>query len=193
MAAPFRVLFVCTGNICRSPMAQAMLTHRLRERLGDAHPIEVSSAGTGALAGEPMEPFAVDALTGLGVTAGAFAARDVDADILASADLVLTATRQHRSVVVTAEPSVVRRTFTIKEFARLTASLGDAPAVALDKIVDRVAAQRGFAPPVAPADDDIADPFQQPAARFAETAREIAPAVETIADLLATSAKINSP
>ena len=193
MSEPFRVLFVCTGNICRSPMAQAMLTHRLRDRLGDTHAIEVSSAGTGALVGEPMEPFAIDALTGLGITADEFAARDVDAEILADAGLILTATRQHRSMVVTAEPSVVRRTFTIKEFARLAASLDDGPGVPLAQVVDRVAAQRGFAPPVAPGEDDVADPYRQPARRFTETADELGPAVETIADLLATSVKINSP
>ena len=73
----FRVLIVCTGNICRSPMAQAMLVHRMRELAGDAASIvEVTSAGTFGLVGEPMEPDAVTALGELGIVAGEFAGRE---------------------------------------------------------------------------------------------------------------------
>ena len=188
MSEPFRVLFVCTGNICRSPMAQTMLRHRLRERLGEAaQTFEVTSAGTGALVGEPMEQFAVNALTDLGIASEDFAARDVDIDILRASDLVLTATRQHRSMVVTVEPSVVRRTFTIKEFARLATSLGDTPGVPLSGLVDRVAGQRGFAPPATPAEDDVGDPYRQSARRFAEAAAELLPAVDVIAEQLVSS------
>src|SRR5437763_16922091 len=173
MSESFRVLFVCTGNVCRSPMAQAMLVAALRERRGDnTAAIEVASAGTGALAGEPMEPFAIDALSGLGIAPGAFTARDITADMLAAADLVLTATRQHRSLVVTIEPRVVRRAFTIKEFARLAASLDDGAALPdlnasvadrLRALVTRVGGQRGVAPAKPAGEDDVADPYGESA------------------------------
>jgi protein-tyrosine phosphatase len=198
MADPFRVLFVCTGNVCRSPMAEAMLASALRERLGaNADRVEVASAGTGALTGEPMEPFAVDALTGLGVDPGEFVARDVTPELLEPADLILTATRQHRSLVVTVQPSVVRRVFTIKEFARLAASLDGTPVERADgdpgerlrQVIIRVGGQRGFAPAGPPEYDDVRDPFGEPAERFVETARDLLPAVTAVADLLADAAR----
>jgi protein-tyrosine phosphatase len=183
-------LFVCTGNICRSPMAQAMLTHQLREQLGEeAEAIDVTSAGTGALVNEPMQPFALQALQALGVTSGEFAARDVDPAMLAASDLVLTATRAHRALVVAAEPSVVRRTFTIKEFARLAASLDDHAAPTPQALVERVAGQRGWLPTVCAAEDDVADPYGLPAERYNATAAELSEAVRMIAEALSATGR----
>jgi protein-tyrosine phosphatase len=195
MSEPFRILFVCTGNVCRSPMAQAMLRHRLRDRLGDdASAFEVTSAGTGALVGSPMEAFATEVLAGLGVAADEFEAREVSGELLQEADLILTATRQHRSFVVSTQPSVVRRTFTVREFARLAGSLTlndvSAAAVGADvsdrsrAVVERVAGQRGMTPPVPHSEDDVADPYRQPVKRFARTADELQPAVDVLAELL---------
>ena len=166
-------------------MAQAMLTHRLRQQLGDdADAIEVTSAGTGALVDEPMQPFALQAVQALGVTPGEFAARDVEPAMLAASDLILTATRQHRSLVVTAEPSVVRRTFTIKEFARLAASLDDHAAPTPAALVERIAGQRGWVPAVSATEDDVADPYGLPAERYTGTAAELDEAVRVVADAL---------
>jgi len=55
----FRVLHVCTGNICRSPMAEHLMRAGLQQRLGGgAAAFEVASAGTMGFAGEPMQPYA---------------------------------------------------------------------------------------------------------------------------------------
>jgi protein-tyrosine phosphatase len=199
MAEPFRILFVCTGNVCRSPMAQSMLRHRLRDRLGDgAGEFEIASAGTGALVGEPIEPHAVKALADLGVDADECEGRNVSEQLLDEADLILTATKQHRSQVVSAMPTVVRRTFTIKEFARLAGSLSlnDIEAATdgaegTDRVhwaVERVARQRGLLPPVPQHEDDVADPYRQPAKRFAQTAAELSPAIDVLAELLVRAA-----
>src|SRR4051794_38777979 len=139
-ARPFRVLFVCTGNICRSPMGQAMLTSRLRAALGDDADrlVEVSSAGTYGLVGHPIEPDALVALDEIGVVPDEFAARELAEDIVEASDLVLTATREHRAAAVSMLPRWSRRTFTIREFARLVEAV-DAAAVTGD---DPVARQR---------------------------------------------------
>src|SRR4051794_10542859 len=99
MPGPFRVLVVCTGNICRSPMAQAFLAQRLRELLGDetfSREFVVESAGTYGLTGEPVEPSAAEVLRGYDVALEAFTARELTPVLIDAADLVLAATRDHR-------------------------------------------------------------------------------------------------
>src|SRR3954469_20942241 len=93
---PFRILFVCSGNICRSPMGQAMLTARLRSSLGDdaGELVEVTSAGTYGLVGRPIEPDALVALDELGITPDPFESRELVKSLLEDSDIVLTATRE---------------------------------------------------------------------------------------------------
>src|SRR3954469_14787857 len=107
MTDSFRILVVCTGNICRSPMAQAFLADGLRQRLGDeafAEHFVVESAGTHGLTGEPIEPSAAEVLGTHGVALDTFAARVLAAEHIEGADLVLTATRDQRAAVVTLAP-----------------------------------------------------------------------------------------
>jgi protein-tyrosine phosphatase len=193
---PFRVLFVCTGNICRSPMAQAMLLHRLRARLGVEavdRTFDVTSAGTGAVVGHPIDELAVDAMAALGITPDPFQASDVDVDMLEATDLVLTGTREHRAAIASLGPRVVPRVFTVREFARYidavdmaeVVSGGAAPAARLASLVEQAAALRGLVRPVAPKDDDIADPYRQSAAAFQRAATEIDQATSVIAERMA--------
>jgi protein-tyrosine phosphatase len=190
---PFRVLFVCTGNICRSPMGQAMLTSRLRTSLGAAAGdlVEVTSAGTYGLVGHPIEPDALVVLDELGVVPDEFAAREMAKDILDDADLVLTATREHRGAAVSMQPRGSRQTFTIREFARLVAAVdiaglsGDDAVSRARTLVDAAAAQRGYVRPESPTDDDVADPYRRPVDAFRLAATQIDEATAVIAERLA--------
>src|SRR5512144_374699 len=120
MPVPFRVLFVCTGNICRSPFGERLLRARLAERLGpDAALVEVGSAGVQGLVGEPMDPLAAAVLLSHGGDPTGFAGRRLDAGLVRGADLVLAANRKHRASIVRLDPTAVRKTFTIRELARL--------------------------------------------------------------------------
>ncbi len=81
------ILVVCTGNICRSPMAEGLLRHRLAGRA--LRDIQIRSAGTHALDGRPAEPHAVAALREWGVHIEGHTARSLDREMVARADLIL--------------------------------------------------------------------------------------------------------
>ncbi len=193
----FRVLFVCTGNICRSPIAERLLTHRLRERLGrQADRFAVRSAGTWGHEGSAMEPFAEATLRELGVHCDGFVAREIAAAMVASADLVLGATREHRAAAVTLHPAGSRRTFTIREFARLLAGVdpvalpADDPVTRARALVETAARRRGLVRPAHPRDDDVPDPYGAPRAMFASTAAIVDAALRVPLDLLAPAATV---
>src|SRR4051812_5840492 len=153
MTETFRVLHVCTGNICRSPMAQLLMWDGLRKRLGDdADRFVVESAGTWGHTGSPMEPHALTTLSSYDVDGSAFTARELVAEHVVAADLVLGATREHRAAAVVLHPRAAARTFTLREFARLADAVDSAvlpsgdPVERARALVQAVAAQRGTVP-----------------------------------------------
>jgi protein-tyrosine phosphatase len=117
---PLDVLFICTANVCRSPMAELMTRRELARHADPAIAAwRVASAGVDAKVGAPIHPFAADALREIGVVADGIVARPMTSDLIDRSKLVLTATRWHRSVVVEESPGAVRRVFTIRQFARM--------------------------------------------------------------------------
>jgi protein arginine phosphatase len=92
-----KILLVCTGNICRSPLAAALLHRAIAER--GVEDIEVSSAGTGAWDGAPVSEGAY--LVGLeqGLDLSAHRARLLTRDLVEQSDLILTMARHHRARV----------------------------------------------------------------------------------------------
>ncbi len=94
---PVRVLFVCTGNTCRSPMAAALLNHTAREK-GSACAFVATSAGIFAADGAPISPNAATALTEAGVALAFFeghVARTVTDEMIDAADIVVGITGRH--------------------------------------------------------------------------------------------------
>ncbi|BEP11812.1 low molecular weight phosphatase family protein [Acidothermaceae bacterium B102] len=189
----FGLLFVCTGNICRSPMAERLAATALAQRLGDeSRRVVVSSAGTWGHEGSPMEPFALDTLTRLGVeptASAAFRARELTEEMVEAADLVLVASREHRAAVVTLVPRSAARTFTLREFQRLAAGVEPTvlPADAVDRgraLVVAAAARRGLVP-LGPDGDDLSDPYGAPARAFEACAAAIVDLLRAPLDLWA--------
>lgn len=159
MSDSFRVLAVCTGNICRSPAVTSLV--RRAWSMPEAS-VEVSSAGTHAVVGSRMHPLTLMALAEQGLNEPWHVARQLEPGLVERADLVLTAARSHRVAVVQVDPTAVRRTFTLAEFSRLAPlALQEAPDGGPEswrRLVQRAASLRGAAVPVNPADDDLADP-----------------------------------
>ena len=89
----FNVLMVCTGNICRSPMAEGILRHRLPPALKSV--VTVRSAGTHGLHGNRAEPFAIQAAAAHGADITGHRARILDAPMIRSADLILAMEDYH--------------------------------------------------------------------------------------------------
>lgn len=171
-----RVLVVCTGNICRSPAVERLLALGL----GGTGTI-VSSAGTRAVVGHPISAPMVPRLAAAGGIADGFAARQLTAELVRGQDLVLTATRSHRSAVAELVPAAVRRTFTVRELARLLAAAGPLPGATVAERIDALPA--AIAPVRAPStaeDDDILDPIGQSDAVYQASFAQIAPAVAAI-------------
>ena len=189
-----RVLVVCTGNVCRSPFIQLLLQRELDTRRPDDGPrTVVSSAGTGALAGQGMDARAAAQATAYGLDPSGFVARQLTAAMVAEADLVLTATRTHRGHVATLHPKALRYTFTLLDFADLAQSLevGAVAAAApqtqarLAEVVRSVAARRGLNPPLDPVRADIVDPFRRQDEVFVQMAQQVTAAMPAVATALA--------
>lgn len=87
------VVFICSGNICRSPMAQAIAAATARSLGID---VRVASAGTAALLGHPIHDMARDALTAIGMPLDMHEARAISRELIYEAALVVAVTRRHR-------------------------------------------------------------------------------------------------
>lgn len=102
-----KLLFVCVGNICRSPTAELLMRHRLQDRTG----VEVASAGLQALVGRPVDPEAAALLRGAGIDPGSHAAQQATPSVLAAADLILVMEHSHQAKIAREVPQVSGKTF----------------------------------------------------------------------------------
>src|SRR5919201_1480234 len=98
------ILLVCTGNVCRSPVAEAMVRSTLSRKLGDETP-KVSSAGTAGWEGSPATREAVHAAADRGVDISRHVARRLDPAMVGDADLVLCMGRAHCEEIVEEHPA----------------------------------------------------------------------------------------
>ena len=113
------VLFVCTGNTCRSPMAAALFNKIAVERNLD---VRIESAGLFAVEGEPASSEAVIAMKKYGIDLLGHHAQPINTELLEKSDLILTMTAAHKMVL---EPSAQGKTFTLCEYAGIDGDIDD--------------------------------------------------------------------
>ncbi|QNN24831.1 threonylcarbamoyl-AMP synthase [Planctomycetales bacterium ZRK34] len=110
------IVFVCSGNTCRSPMAEALARHELARQLNlqpdqlESAGFNITSAGAFAMAGSAMSPEAEVALKKLNVPAGKHRARELTPAMIHQADVILCMTETHRSAVIQTVPSAAGKT-----------------------------------------------------------------------------------
>jgi len=177
----FRVMFVCTGNICRSAVAEQVFRAYYA-----GLPISFSSAGTAALVGSGMPIEAATISLERNGSPEQHAGRQLDKALVEDSDLVIALTREHRSEIVRTLPRANRFTFTLREMAILLESAasdddfvlkrepGDSLVTVLRKAIPAIAAERAYATHPADANDyDVIDPFRRSQDVYDQMAEEI--------------------
>ncbi|MEU3709661.1 low molecular weight phosphatase family protein [Streptomyces catenulae] len=197
--ARFRILHVSTGNVCRSPITERLHRHALDLRLGGAgcSGLVVESAGTWGHEGAPMETHAATVLADYGADPAGFLGRELLDEHVIRADLVLTATRDHRAQVISMGHSAGLRTFTLKEFNRLVRAIDPATLPEPDPqlpdyglveraraLVGAAAALRGWLLAPDPESDEVHDPYGAPITFFRSIGDEINQALDPVVTAL---------
>lgn len=194
-SSPFRILTVCTGNMCRSPQAAQLLQSRVSAAgRAVAAQVEIASAGTRAVPEAEMDPSAAELSREMGGAPTPHTARQLTPQMVAAADLVLCMSREHRSTTVRLWPRASRCTFLLTEFAGLLEDFvrhqpvdGRAFEAAAGCLPDQLrgavlaaASRRGQAPRHLFCPAEIVDPHRAEAAVYRESATQIHQAVERI-------------
>lgn len=110
-----RILFVCTGNTCRSPMAEKIFRKLVTEE-GLSENIEIKSAGIFAFDGASASSNAQRVLEGKGI-AEPHSAQMVTPGLMEWATLILTMTRSHKAALIQTYPHMAEKIYTLKEYA----------------------------------------------------------------------------
>ena len=110
-----KVMFVCTGNICRSAMAHHYLEKRVHD-LSKENEIYVSSCGTSALEGDVSTPNAIEVMKKYGVDLRAHRAKDMFNADIETFDIILCMTQRHKYNLLAYFPKLKDKVFTLKEY-----------------------------------------------------------------------------
>jgi protein-tyrosine phosphatase len=175
------IFFICTGNLCRSPMAEAMMRRALEER--GCKGVNVSSAGTWAYVGNPATPDAVETARTRGADLSAHASRPIEMDELLAADVIVAMTSVHVREIAGLAPEVIDRVVLMKELREIK----PLPVAENARVEERLnALLRGDRPPRRRS-LDVDDPMGLPVSAYERTARELQEGIDVLAATLCSS------
>ncbi|HHY73838.1 MAG TPA: low molecular weight protein arginine phosphatase [Bacillus bacterium] len=106
-----KILFICTGNTCRSPMAEAILRHRTNNRY------EVKSAGIFAHDGSTASPHSIEVLKKQSISID-HKSKQLTTELVTWSDLILTMGKSHKEMILERYPKAFDKVFSLKEFAQ---------------------------------------------------------------------------
>lgn len=154
MPDPGHIVVVCTANICRSPMAEGLLTHALAGQPEPLKSLKVASTGLYARPGEPVSEYSVVALKKVGIDIHQHRARTLSQEMLDGALAVFCMTDAHRALIELAFAPVPKHLYLFRQFLP------------------------------APADLEIADPYGGPLKLYEAARDEMVEAVPSLVDFL---------
>jgi len=173
------ILLVCTANICRSPMGGALLRQRLDER---GVPAVVETAGL-LESGTPITEPAVRLLKARGLDVSGHTSSRLDADVVASATLVIGMEPRHVQEAVLLAPDAWPRSFVLTELVRRGEAIGARTAEPLPEWLARIHLGRSRTDLLRGSDDGIADPHGRSDDAYRDTIEELDDLLTRLVDL----------
>lgn len=177
-----KVLFVCTGNICRSPMGQYLFPLFFNDP-----DIEMDSAGTHGLQSNPIDPSSAQLLEADGIDSSDFRSKRLTPQLAQNADLILCFSRRQLRKIVEISPLSAKKTFMLNDFANICTYCNEQHIIQGNSLEERfqsVLSNTSLVRPMLPQVEDIADPYTKDFAAFESAHNEIIHDLGTIADAL---------
>ena len=112
-----KIVFVCTGNTCRSPMAEGIFKHLISKKDNLKNKYDALSAGLYTCEGQRVNDYSIRALNNLGIDISNYTSLSFSRKIAQSAHLILTMTKSHRDSIIEVLPDAKKKVFTLKEYA----------------------------------------------------------------------------